>query len=502
MRHPVKQRAIFALLDDRLTPSKRRELKAHLDECEPCRRYSEEVAAARIALRKLGAAAPPPVDWDQVDAGLEAGLEAQPRQPLFGSLVTWSALAAAAAAAFFITWMVVDEPPPAEPPATASASAPAQEPSEPEKAAPRLVDAFVTFVAGSARLGPPGSSSWSDLRLEAPIEQGTRLRTSERSAAGLQLGADRACRLADSTDVQLTNLGSPSIALELEQGQVTCSTSDGDERPPLVLAVMDVVASASGEARFALRRQGRLVIVELAEGRVEVEAGDQRHELASPGRLELRQTEGGEVEVVEVSDETPELAEVPTMARRSIASLHLPPFEAIERVEIDGVDYGPPPLQLRRRPGNARLLLFTAGGDSITHELEVGLGPRTVELASLGIVPEAAPSTSGEGERRVAPRIGSYNDEQIRRLRGLVGSQVRGCYERMLKRNPSIWGRIQVRFTVSTRGDTRRVQVRNLSGGHPSVNACIEQSLGQQRFPPPRGGYIPVEQTITLSPRF
>ena len=72
------------------------------------------------------------------------------------------------------------------------------------------------------------------------------------------------------------------------------------------------------------------------------------------------------------------------------------------------------------------------------------------------------------------------NDDQVRRLRSVVGRNVRTCYERTLKRYPNTWGRIHVRFTVSTTGEAKSVRVTSVAGGHPSVNSCIEGALATE----------------------
>ena len=190
------------------------------------------------------------------------------------------------------------------------------------------------------------------------------------------------------------------------------------------------------------------------------------------------------------------------MARRSIASLQIPNIDIVDRVQVDGVEYGALPLSLRRRPGVARIEMFVEGREPIVHEIEVGLGPRVVEVASLELEPSAPETRARPSERRVAPRYGTYSKTQVARLRSIVGRQVRSCYERALKRNPSIWGRIAVRFTVSTTGEARSINVSSLAGGHADVNRCIKASIGRNSFPPPTGGRIPIEQTITLSPQF
>lgn len=511
MKHRIRERAIYALLDGRLKDEKRRELETHLEQCGECHECFRQAKVARGALQDLDVTAPPPLDWARIDAAIESCTTVEPRRPLFGNMALWGAMAAVTATALLVTLIFSDGPlfnsdQPDNAPSPVVASATQGSASEEQRQEPVSLEAFVTFVAGEAGVALPGER-WQALDLEAPLNVGTRLRTNDRGEVGIQIGMRHACRLQPETEVRFTNLGSPDAHMELLEGQVTCTVAgehgDQENTPPLVLSVMDVVASASGEARFTVRREPQVIVVELAEGTLRVSPDGGQTEVISPERLVFRQEEDGEYVAersVPTDDERLASPEPPLLPRRTISSLQIPRIDGVDRVSVDGVMYGILPLNLRRPPGTARLELFTENGEPLIHEVLIGLGPRVLEIASLGPLNE--PAEQAPGERRVAPRLGTYNETHVRRLRSVVSSKVRRCYERMLKRNPSIWGRINVRFTVSTSGEPRRVQVRSLAGGDSGVNACIERSLASEQFPPPIGGYVPVEQNITLSPQF
>lgn len=510
MKHRIRERAIYALLDGRLEDGKRRELETHLEQCSECRECFRQAKVAQGALRGLDAMPPPPIDWARIDAALESSTAVEPKRPFFGNMTIWGSMAAATATAMLLIFVFSDNSffysnQSGDDPSSTVASA-TQEPSEGQRQEPRSLEAFVTFVGGEAGVALPGER-WQDLDLESTLSVGTRLRTKARGEVGVQIGMSHACRLQPDTEVRFSNLGTPDARLELLEGQVTCtSTGDQEEQegtPPLVLSVMDVVASASGEARFTVRREPQVIVVELVEGTLSVSPDGEQTEMSSPGRLVLRQGDDGELvaeQTVPADDELLTSSQPPLLPRRTISSLRIPQIDGVDRVSVDGVMYDILPLNLRRAPGTARLELFAENGEPIIHEVLIGLGPRVLEIASLGPLNE--PAEQAPGERRVAPRLGTYNETHVRRLRSVVSSKVRRCYERMLKRNPSIWGRINVRFTVSNSGEPRRVQVTNLAGGDSGVNACIEQALSSEQFPPPIGGYVPVEQNITLSPQF
>ena len=64
------------------------------------------------------------------------------------------------------------------------------------------------------------------------------------------------------------------------------------------------------------------------------------------------------------------------------------------------------------------------------------------------------------------------------------------CYERALKRNPGLSGKISVRIEINTVGRVTTVGIESDSIGDPTVTACVKATMKRLRFPPPEGGDI------------
>lgn len=504
MKHKVRERAIFALLDGTLSEGRRRELEQHLEDCEECRLFYQHVRSTQAFLRRVADEPPPPVNWSQVDAAIEAGIagQRQRQRSLWSGLSLWGTVAATAAAAVLLFLLIVPQSRSngdgqmaranGEARSAASdASTPGGDEQDPS------VTPFVVFVAGDATLAPPGED-WHPLSLESDLAEGSRIRTADRGRAGFQLSRGQGCQLESDSQVRLSKLQSRSVRLEVERGRVVCRTDEAG--PEVVLSVVEMVASASGDAHFALeRREPEVVVIDLTEGSLQLSEVDE--EVGAPGHLELRRSGGGSFERSRAGDlEPPSLPPVYLLAHRTISSLQIPVAPGVDRVRIDGVDYGPLPLSLRRRPGQVRIELLGGRAEPMTHEVRVGLGPRLVELTPL-VPSELRDPTHRPQERQIEPRIGTYTKAQQQRFSALVGGQVQRCYDRVLKRYPNVRGRIAVRVNISISGQAQRVAVRSLSGGHEDVNRCVEQSVRNTRFPPPRGGYVPIEQIAVLAPR-
>ena len=76
---------------------------------------------------------------------------------------------------------------------------------------------------------------------------------------------------------------------------------------------------------------------------------------------------------------------------------------------------------------------------------------------------------------------------------------IKGCYERALRKNPSLEGKITVRFTVAGSGkvSAARTTLNELS---PDVGNCIVAAFKGFRFPQPDGGSLTVEYPFLFTP--
>jgi hypothetical protein len=78
---------------------------------------------------------------------------------------------------------------------------------------------------------------------------------------------------------------------------------------------------------------------------------------------------------------------------------------------------------------------------------------------------------------------------------------IRSCYEAALRSDPSLAGRVVVRFEIAEDGTARNVR----DGGSdaslpPTLLACIRRQFAGRRFPFPTNGHVSVVYPIILSP--
>ena len=76
---------------------------------------------------------------------------------------------------------------------------------------------------------------------------------------------------------------------------------------------------------------------------------------------------------------------------------------------------------------------------------------------------------------------------------------IKGCYEQSLKRDPTLQGKVTIRFTISGSGKVSDAKciVNEVS---PAVCSCIEDAFMRFRFPPPEGGAVTFEYPFLFTP--
>lgn len=148
--------------------------------------------------------------------------------------------------------------------------------------------------------------------------------------------------------------------------------------------------------------------------------------------------------------------------------------------------------------------LTVATGDAALRGVKTGTGGtgKVANIAGLrGSGSIAGGSTGDVGpERRVtavvkgeAPNVDGELDPNIvtKEVRARMGA-IKGCYERALKRNPNISGKIVIRWTITGAGTVSGVDIDQDTLGDSEVASCIKNFVARWRFPAPSGGSVEV----------
>jgi hypothetical protein len=76
----------------------------------------------------------------------------------------------------------------------------------------------------------------------------------------------------------------------------------------------------------------------------------------------------------------------------------------------------------------------------------------------------------------------------------------RACYEGGLRTNPSLEGRVVVKFMIDRTGQVSMAQDGGSDLPNDAVNRCIVQSFYSLSFPTPDSGSVTVTYPIVLTP--
>ncbi|MEP6651706.1 MAG: AgmX/PglI C-terminal domain-containing protein [Myxococcales bacterium] len=112
-------------------------------------------------------------------------------------------------------------------------------------------------------------------------------------------------------------------------------------------------------------------------------------------------------------------------------------------------------------------------------EGSTGVGPSEKRVS--GVVKSEAPAVDGD----LDPSIVS------KEVRSRLGA-IKACYERALKRSPTLSGKVVIHWTITAAGTVSGVDVENDTMGDSEVASCIKSLIARWRFPAPSGGSVEV----------
>ena len=122
----------------------------------------------------------------------------------------------------------------------------------------------------------------------------------------------------------------------------------------------------------------------------------------------------------------------------------------------------------------------------------VSSGGKGKEIAVKGRVKVKAPSE--------AFGTGSLDPSAIGKVVKRRVKAIKTCYEKQLKRNPSLAGKVKVQFTILGSGRVGEVQALENTMGETAVAQCIVSRVKRWRFPKPDGGSVTVAFPFVFSP--
>ena len=81
------------------------------------------------------------------------------------------------------------------------------------------------------------------------------------------------------------------------------------------------------------------------------------------------------------------------------------------------------------------------------------------------------------------------------------GAQARGCYERALRQNNMLQGRLKIGLRIGPNGSVCSASVTSNELGDPGVASCVVQMFKSSTFPSPQGGCVDAEVPLKFEPK-
>ena len=142
-----------------------------------------------------------------------------------------------------------------------------------------------------------------------------------------------------------------------------------------------------------------------------------------------------------------------------------------------------------------------ATADSVGARAGGGAG-RTAGIGDVGTSGGGKVALAGKGDAKVtgqvstaAPEVDSADVDRAalsRYIRDRLGA-IRGCYERELKRNPGLKGKVVVRFNITPAGRAGDIRIEENTLGSPEVASCIGGLMRSWIFPFKPPDEVPVQ---------
>jgi TonB family protein len=102
----------------------------------------------------------------------------------------------------------------------------------------------------------------------------------------------------------------------------------------------------------------------------------------------------------------------------------------------------------------------------------------------------------GKDTVRVVPGkttvVGSLSREEIERVIKRHENEIRFCYNTELSKEPSLYGKVAVNFTIDGSGAVSDAQVAQTSMNNNNVEQCMLSRMRRWKFPEPKGGGVVV----------
>lgn len=144
----------------------------------------------------------------------------------------------------------------------------------------------------------------------------------------------------------------------------------------------------------------------------------------------------------------------------------------------------------------------TAKNDALTHAVKVTDQSRLLaaELEGAQAERQEVPKTRSGKKKSRAAATGTIDTRALLKVFNKYEGELKKCYERALKRDPNLAGKISLQVRIEPSGRASTAKVTGTSMRDASMFGCMERSAKSWSYPTPTGGAAVVNKPITFSP--
>lgn len=458
MTRPCKSNVgrLFKLMDGRLRPGAAEALRAHMKVCPGCAKAYDRLVATRELCREIGQKEPPELAWRRTDTQLRWRLARDERPSRLWYVQVGLSLAGASAIGALAALLILDlaHRPEAPPTAAIPRSAPASRPAVAPASAVLALEALPTLIQGEVEV-LSGQGRRQRLTLGRLALQGDRVRTGAGRVA-LQWQEQTGLLLVEDSEVELASLTRVRQELVLWQGEVDVEVGRRQADEWFSVLAQGIRARVRG-TRLTVATGWHQVKVAVHEGSVLVDPLDGSWEpvLVPSGFM---------VEAAVSGREQPSLRRIPSevSSKGRPGRLNLQPAfttsaEVLARtgnllirsdppgaeIRLDGQVLGFSDLQARSAFSRRLIEAYREGVLVERRFVEFQPDLREVEVKG-----------EPEGPRILSASLLPRPVQRVLRdvLTPQLGAAIRRCYERRLKQNIELKGKLELVLTVEKDG--------------------------------------------------
>ena len=98
--------------------------------------------------------------------------------------------------------------------------------------------------------------------------------------------------------------------------------------------------------------------------------------------------------------------------------------------------------------------------------------------------------------------MGTINPRRVSRFMNSRFGQVKACYERRLKKNATLRGKLDLNIAVSSKGRVTDVAVNRDTVRDSRMLKCVDGTIRKWKFPKPKGGRVIIGKTFNFQKTF